>query len=136
MRPIVKSHRKGYVSNDGNGMVGGRWESATRLGYKDINVETLTKCISDVDTAEKFLSWLYERIGEDFRVEAYFDVGYDNSVGIGNYCEMDESLDTEQSVIDAIDYCPWLSYKEKHEIFGRLDEIKEDEEGYKLYEID
>ena len=38
MRPIVKSHRKGYVSNDGNGMVGGRWESATRLGYKDINV--------------------------------------------------------------------------------------------------
>lgn len=134
--PKVKKHRKGRVGNDGNGMVGGRWENTTRLAYKYIPVERLVECISDDDKAEKCLEWLKEKIGESFRVEAYFDCGYDHSVGLGEYCDMHESFDPEQAVFDAIDSCPWLSPGEKHEMTGWLYEICEDEDGYELYEID
>ena len=136
MKPKIKSYHKGRVGNDGNGMVGGRWANTTRLAYKDISVERFTECISDVDKAEKCISWLKEKIGESFRVEAYFDCGYDHSVGLSEYCEMNESFDPEQEVLGAIDSCPWLSPDERLELTGWLYEICEDEDGYELYEID
>lgn len=134
-RPKIKMHRKGRVGNDGNGMVGGRWENTTRLAYKDIPVERLVECISDDDKAEKCLSWLKEKIGESFRVEAYFDVGYDHSVGLSEYCDMHEGFDPEQEVFDAIKSCP-VSGEEVCWMMVELANICEDEEGYELYEID
>ena len=136
MRPIVKNQSNGIVGHDGNGMVGGRWANTTILAYKDIPVKKLTECISDEEKAEKCLSWLKERRGETFRVEAYFDCGYDHSVGMDSYCEMNEGFDPEDVVFDAIDSCPWLSYGERHEVTGWLYELCEDEDGYELYEID
>lgn len=135
-RPTIKNYRSGYASNEGNGMVGGAWENTTRLAYKDVSVERLTECISDEEKAGKCLSWLTEKIGETFRVEAYFDVGYDKSVGLDSYWEMNESFDPEQEVFEAIDCCPWISPSEKHEMRELLYEICEDEDGYELYEID
>lgn len=137
MRPIIKNHRKGSVGNDGNGMVGGRWESATRLAYKDINVADLTERMTDTDKAEKFIKWLEEKIGsETFRVEAYFDVGYDHSVGIDSYCEMNEMFEPELPIYDLIEDCPLISGTEKSFITFDLASICEEEDGYELYEID
>ena len=135
MRPKIKSYHKGYVGNDGNGMVGGRWANTTRLAYKDISVERLTECISDADKAEKCLLWIKEKVGETFRVEAYFNVGYDHSVGLSEYCEMDEGFDPEQVVFDAIKSCP-VSGEEVCLMMVELANICEDEDGYELYEID
>lgn len=135
-RSKIKKYRKGYVRPDGNGMTGGRWANTTRLAYKDIAVEKLTECISDDDKAEKCLSWLKEKIGEYFRVEAYFDCGYDHSVGLSEYCDMHEVFYPEQKVYNAIANCTWLDPDEKQEICGLVDEICEDEDGYELYEID
>lgn len=136
MRPKIKSYHKGWIGNDGNGMVGGRWANTTILAYKDIPVKKLTEGISDEEKAKKCLSWLKERIGETFRVEAYFDTGYDHSVGLSEYCEMNEGFDPEQVVFDSIDSCPWLSPGERHEVTGWLYELCDDEDGYELYEID
>lgn len=136
MRPIIKNQSNGRVGNDGNGMVGGKWANTTILAYKDIPVKKLTECISDADKAEKCLKWLTEKIGKTFRVEAYFDYGYDHSVGLSEYCEMNEGFDPEQVVFDAIDSCPWLSPGERHEVTGWLYEMCDDEDGYELYEID
>lgn len=136
MRPKIKNHHKGRVGNDGNGMVGGRWENTTRLAYKDISVERLTECISDAEKAKKCLLWLKEKIGESFRLEAYFDEGYDYSVGLDSYCDMNESLDPDQVVLDAINTCPSLTPDEKDEMKGYLFDICDDEDGYEFYEID
>lgn len=136
MRPKIKNHRKGVVGHDGNGMVGGRWESATRLAYKDVPVTSLTECISDEDKAEKCLKWLTEKVGETFRVEAYFDCGYDHSVGLGSYCEINEWFEPDEEVTDAIDSCPWLTTEDKIEMTSHLDDICADEEGYELYDLD
>lgn len=135
MRPKIKSYHKGRVGNEGNGMVGGKWANTTRLAYKDIPVEKLTECISDADKAEKCLKWLTEKIGETFRVEAYFNCGYDHSVGLSEYCEMDEGFDPEQVVFDAIKSCP-ASGEEVFLMMVELANICEDEDGYELYEID
>lgn len=135
MRPLVKKHSKGYVPNGGNGMIGGRWANTTRLAYKDINVSDLTNSISDTDKAEACLKWVTDRIGETFRVEAYFDCGYDHSVGVPEYCEMNESLDPDKSVFEAFD-CPMLTLKEKSDVMDALADICDDEDGYELYEID
>lgn len=135
MRPKIKSYHKGRIGHDGNGMVGGRWANTTRLAYKDIPVEKLTECISDEDKAEKCLEWLTEKIGETFRVEAYFDCGYDHSVGLSEYCEMNEGFDPEDVVFDAIKSCP-VSLDEVSLMMLELNDICEDEDGYELYEID
>lgn len=136
MRPKIKSYHKGRVGNDGNGMVGGKWANTTRLAYKDIPVKKLTECISDADKAGKCLKWLTEKIGETFRVEAYFDTGYDHSVGLSEYCEMNEGFDPEQVVFDAIKSCPLMSEEDKARMMFDLANICEDEDGYELYEID
>ena len=135
MRPLIKNYCRGSVPRDG--MTGGRWENTTRLAYKDIPVERLTECISDEEKAEKCLSWLKERIGESIRVEAYFDVGYDHSVGLDNYCDMySNPFPPDQSVVDAISFCPVVSAKDRLKIGDTLSDIAEEEEGYELYEID
>lgn len=131
MRPKIKSYHKGWIGHDGNGMVGGRWANTTILAYKDIPVKKLTECISDTDKAEKCLKLLTEKIGETFRVEAYFDCGYDHSVGLSEYCEMNESFDPDEVVFDAIKSCPASSL-----MMVELANICEDEDGYELYEID
>ena len=135
MRPKIKSYHKGRIGNDGNGMVGGKWANTTILAYKDIPVKKLTECISDEEKAEKCLSWLKEKIGETFRVEAYFDCGYDHSVGLSEYCEMNEGFDPEQVVFDAIKSSP-VSSEDICKMMFDLANICDDEDGYELYEID
>ena len=134
--PKAKDYRHGKVPNDGNGMVGGKWWGMKRLAYKDIKVSDLTECITDTDKAEKALEWLEERIGETFRVEAYFHIGSDESVGMPEICEWDEGFDPEQKVFDAIKTCPYLDGEAQAEMMFDLANICEDEDGYEFYEID
>ena len=136
MRPKIKSYHKGWIGHDGNGMVGGKWANTTILAYKDIPVKKLTDGISDEEKAEKCLSWLTEKIGKTFRVEAYFDCGYDHSVGLSEYCEMNESFDPEQIVFDSIKSCSLMDEEDKARMMFDLANICEDEDGYELYEID
>lgn len=133
-RPKIKRHAKGSIPRDG--MTGGRWENTTRLAYKDVPVERMTECISDDGKAEKCLEWLTARIGDSFRVEAYFDVGYDYSVGLDSYCDMNESFDADDVVYDSIGLCPCLSIADKHDMTVLVGNLIEDEEGYEFYEID
>ena len=135
-RPKAKDYRHGRVSNEGNGMVGGKWWGMKRLAYKDIKVSDLTECITDTDKAEKALKWLTEKIGETFRVEAYFSVGKDESVGIPEYCEMYEGFDPDDSVFDAIKTCPYLDGEAQGAMMFDLANLCEDEDGYEFYEID
>jgi hypothetical protein len=133
-RPIIKRSSHGYASNDGNGMVGGRWAGCTHLAYKDIKVDELTECITDTDKAEKVALWLKERIGETIRVEAYFNEGYDHSVGIPYYCDLEESFDPHQKVYDAIDSCPDMTGDEKDTMKGWCWDLSDEEEGYEFYD--
>ena len=133
-RPILKSHRKGRVGNDGNGMVGGSWEAWVSLGFKDIETSELVEGIEDSDLAEKCLEWLKERLGETFRVEAYISHGYDKSVGVDAYFALNESLDCEEAE-SAINDLPYLAYDEKCALRKRLWELQEDDD-YELYDLD
>ena len=134
-RPIVKRQSHGRVGNDGNGMVGGRWQSCTHLAYKDISVDGLTECISDGDKAEKVALWLKERIGETIRVEAYFSEGYDHSVGLDHYCDMEEGFDNLEA-INSITICPLMTESEKSLMRLRMWDMQDEPEGYEFYEID
>lgn len=135
--PIVKSSRRGYAPHDGNGMVGGSWANNEVLARKSVDVERLTKkTVSDTDKAEKCQEWLTDKIGDSFLVEAYFNVGYDHSVGLDYYCDLSEYLDPDQEVFDAIDACPFLTPEERIAMLGLLDDICSDEEGYECYDVD
>ena len=133
-RPKSKDYRHGRVSNDGNGMVGGKWWGVKRLAHKDIKVSDLTESITDTDKAEKALEWLTERIGETFRVEAYFHIGSDESVGMAEICDLYESYVPEE-FCKAVDACPFLTQTESDALKAKVQEIAEDEDGYELYEI-
>jgi hypothetical protein len=136
-RPIIKKANSGFVGHDGNGMVGGSWANTEILARKSVDVERLTeKVVSDTDKAEKCYEWLTDKIGDSFFVEAYFNVGYDHSVGLDYYCDLSEWLDPDQEVFDAIDSCPWLTPEEKVAMLGYLYDICAEEDGYELYDID
>ena len=135
MRPKIKSYHKGRASNEGNGMVGGRWWGCKRLGYADVDyLPAFESIINDSHYAD-VTDWFRERLGDTVRVEAYFDCGKDESVGLSEYCDMDEWFypdDFENAVCD----CPFLSDAEQERVMEDFGKLAEDEDGYELYEID
>lgn len=135
-RPIIKKANSGFVGHDGNGMVGGSWANTEILARKHVDVSRLAESVADEEKSAKCLEWLTEKIGESFLLEAYFDCGYDHSVGISSYCDLNEWLDPDEEVTDAIESCPWLTPDEKVAMLGYLYDICADEEGYELYDID
>lgn len=129
-RPIIKKANSGFVGHDGNGMVGGSWGSCTHLFYKRCDIGD----ILEDDTA---YGWLYAKLDGETEIilEAYFDEGYDNSVGISHYCDMDECFVPDE-FLALVEECPFLLDETKEAIEKKVYEIAEDDNGYEAYECD
>jgi hypothetical protein len=136
-RPKIKNYHKGRASNEGNGMVGGRWWGCKRLGYVDVDYMPALDGINDDSHFSDVYDYLVERIGEKVRVEAYFNCGKDESVGLPEYCDLDEWFEPED-FINAVNECPFLSKSERMRILADMGDLIEglDDDAYELYEID
>ena len=137
-RPKIKDYRHGKVGNDGNGMVGGRWWGATVLGYADIDFMPALESINDDSHFSDVFDYLVEKLGGyTVRVEAYFNVGKDESVGLPEYCDMDEWFEPED-FITAVNECPFLSKSERMRVLTDMGALIEntDESDYELYDVD
>lgn len=135
-RAVIKDERHGTVPHDGNGMVGGKWAGHTHLAYKDIKLSSIVGFL-DEEEAKAAIAWLTIAVGADYiRVEAYFDVGFDHSVGLENYCDLDEVFGAEEVDVNAIWACPALNIGQTEHAIENLNDLAEDENGYQLYESD
>ena len=135
-RPFVKNFRKGVVPNDGNGMVGGKWWGCSRLAHKEIPLADLVPDSASADAVcaffiEKGWGGLYAFV----EVEAYFDVGSDESVGLREICDLDESF-IPDGFEDAVNECPFLTQKESDALMEKVREIADEGGGYEFYDID
>lgn len=135
-RPFVKNFRKGVVPNDGNGMVGGKWWGCSRLAHKEIPLADLVPDIASTDAVCAFFiekGWgdLYAFV----EVEAYFDVGSDEAVGLREICDLDESF-IPDGFEDAVNGCPFLTQPESDALMEKVREIADEGDGYEFYEID
>jgi hypothetical protein len=96
----------GYVSNDGNGMVGGRWESWSEegvwcpLSYLESKIY---EQVQDDDPGEVYSYIENFYTDEDFGILAKLDVGYDESTGGSSYCP-----DCEISDVDTSNFDMWI----------------------------
>ena len=117
-------------------MVGGRYAGATVLFYHDISLWDFLDDLPD-EIYDSVYAWFADEIGEEIRVEAYFDCGYDESVGLSEYCDLDEKFDPDQEVYDAIEKCPLLTAEQKAQLREKLDKMVEDldDDAYKQYEM-
>ena len=135
-RPFVKNFRKGVVPNDGNGMVGGKWWGCSRLAHKEIPLADL---VPDSASADAVCAYLIENgFGDIYafvEVEAYFDVGSDESVGLREICDLDESF-IPDGFEDAVNGCPFLTQPESDALMEKVREIADEGDGYEVYEID
>lgn len=135
-RPFVKNFRKGVVPNDGNGMVGGKWWGCSRLAHKEIPIADL---VPDSAFADAVCAFFIEKGWGDLyafvEVEAYFDVGSDESVGLREICDLDESF-IPDDFEDAVNECPFLTQKESDALMEKVREIADEWDGYEFYEID
>ena len=135
-RPFVKNFRKGVVPNDGNGMVGGKWWGCSRLAHKEIPLADL---VPDSESADAVCAFFIEKGWGDLyafvEVEAYFDVGSDESVGLREICDLDESF-IPDGFEDAVNECPFLTQKESDALMEKVREIADEGDGYEFYEID
>lgn len=134
-RPLVKNYHSGYASNEGNGMVGGRWWGCERLAHKEI---ALADLIPD-DRADVVCAYFIEKgwgsLYAFIEVEAYFSVGSDESVGLSEICDLDESF-IPDGFEDAVNECPFLTQPESDALIEKVQEIADKDDDYEFYEID
>lgn len=136
MRPLIKRQYRGRVGNDGNGMVGGRWWSCTRLAHKEIPIADLIPDRADPDAVCAY--FIEKGWGDDYpfvEVEAYFTTGADESVGLPEICDLDESF-VPADFDKAIDDCPFLTKPDGEALKDKVRDIADDEDDYVFYEID
>lgn len=123
IRPTIKSERRGFAPNLGNGMVGGEWYECTALYYKLIWIEEL-------NDDEAVQGWLSQRIGDDsIKVEAYISEGYDRSTN-SDFFEVQEIFEPDDFFL-ATEECPLLTPETKQALWERLDNIAYDTNDYK-----
>lgn len=134
-RSIIKNRCSGYASNEGNGMVGGAWAGATALAHKDFYLSDFTDDIEDEARGNNAYIWLKERLDDPILLEAYFDVGYDHSVGLGEYCDLNETFIPDGFEED-VNECPFLTESEKEALVKMVQGVAEKEDGYEFYEIE
>lgn len=119
-------------------MVGGKWWGCQRLGYADIDFTPSLESINDDSHFSDVYDYLVETLGGDrVRVEAYFNVGSDESVGLPDYCDLDEWFEPED-FITAVNECPFLSKSERMRVLTDMGVMLDglDEDNYELYDID
>jgi len=134
-RPKVKDYRHGFEPRYGNGMVGGKWWGMKRLAHKEIDLGDI---IPDNGFEDAVCAYFIEKgFGDVYAwivVEAYFHVGSDESVGLPEICDLDESF-IPDGFEDAVNKCPFLTQPEGDALKAKVQEIADDEDGYELYEI-
>lgn len=119
--------RGGYVPNDGNGMVGGSWFSRTDLCDKFVAIEDLTE-------DEAVAAWLSQRMGDEaIIVEAHITSGYDHSVGIDCFAEVDDFIEPE-GFEDAVAECPLLTEETRKALWEKFETIAYDTANYETKE--
>jgi hypothetical protein len=136
-RPYIKNGHSGRVPRDG--MTGGDYAFCTALAYKNLGMWPALRCLEARADYDEICDWFLENYDEDgdVRVEAYITFGYDHSVGINSYSELDEVFDPED-FYEAVDNCPYLNDEENFYIHNHMQEMVENLEcgDFKFYEID
>ena len=135
-RPIIKRQGRGFVSHDGNHMVGGAYAYSVRLFYAEVDFDDALEITSERDDSDEIWLWFMNYLnGDTVTVEAYFSVGYDHSVGISYHCDLEEQF-YSSAFDEAADRCPLLSDDEKAAVKAKMVEIIDnlDGEKYTAYE--
>lgn len=139
MRPIIKRRCSGRVSNEGNGMVGGAYAFSTGLAYTKIEIWPALRCLIARVDYDEICKWFLENYDEDgdVKIEAYITVGYDDSVGVKSFAELEEVFEPED-FYEAVDKCPYLNDEENFYIHTHMQDMVDDLEcgDFKFYEID
>lgn len=139
MRPLIKSNYAGRVSNEGNGMIGGSYAFSTVLAYKNLELWPALRCLEARADYDEICDWFLNNYDEDVdvKVEAYITFGYDHSVGINSYSELEEVFDPDD-FYEAVDACPFLNDEERFYIHNHMQDMVENLEcgDFKFYEID
>ena len=137
--PLVKSSTSGRVSNDGNPMIGGTYAFSTCLAHAEIEISRLLSVLNPKTNADAVLEWMKQNYDKDgiITIEAYITSGYDHSVGVNGYCELDEYFDPDDFYA-AMDDCPLLTGDEYNAVADLLQNTLEemDIDNYTLYEAD
>lgn len=87
------SYRGGYVSNDGNGMVGGRWGSYSAEAIASIDVDDVLKAGFPAEA----LNIIYDSLSVDDELIIYgtMSVSFDESVGSYDDCDIEDIDDSD-----------------------------------------
>lgn len=76
--------RRGFVSNDGNGMVGGEYGSWSEYGTKNVMDDLLDRIPIDSDNGFDEFEAYCEQNEDAFEITAMFNFSYDESTGYGS----------------------------------------------------
>ena len=88
--------------------------------------------------AEEFETWWQSHDEDgDVKIEAYITTGYDDSVGVKGYAELEEVFDPDD-FYEAVDACPFLNDEERFYIHNHMQDMVDDLEcgDFKFYEVD
>ena len=134
---LREGYRSGYVSGDGNPMVGGYWWSSDIEGEMDINPEDLTETLFENGYIDEYGSEDYQTIcnyfkehEDELKIYGTCKVGEDTSV---NYIqdEFEPDYDSLEYVRDnIINQCPIISEEAKKMIYELIKSWAEDRDSY------
>lgn len=91
-----RGYRRGYVRPDGNGMTGGRWWACGRTGHKSVEFADILDKLEDMAS----------HIQAEIKLEASFEEGEDESVGLGHYLDFNDRGGIPEEVMEAIEEAP------------------------------
>lgn len=97
----INVRRRGYVSNDGNGMVGGEYGSYSEYGTKNVMNNLLEDIPIDSDNGFDEFEAYCEQNEDAFEITAKINFSYDESTGYGSsYFPVGEieSIDSDNAV--------------------------------------
>lgn len=120
-------------------MVGGAYAFSTGLAYTKIEISPALRCLIARVDYDEIYNWFLENYDEDgdVKIEAYITVGYDDSVGVKSFAELEEVFEPED-FYEAVDKCPYLNDEENFYIRTHMQDMVDDLEcgDFKFYEID
>ena len=98
-RTLNEGYHHGYVGNEGNGRIGGSYGYTDGIpGSATLWTDDLLKQVFgsnfDVDNCP---------VEEDYLITATFTCGYDNSVGLGDYTEFNQSPQIEDAFYNDVE---------------------------------
>ena len=133
---VNKILREGYVSNDGNPMVGGYWWSSDIEGEMAVYPEDLPYILTENGYLGEEGSEEYQTVynyfkehEDDLIIHATLTVGEDTST---NYYQNDfePDYDSIESVRDVINQCPIINEEAKKMLYEMIEKWAEDRENY------